>query len=133
MGAGFLSYMVVRVKKKITVIQAAIKILMIYLKKIYKNIKNIREEGIAFTCIKIYIHYICNPNSIVTTIKVLILIYSIVKHITIFDLELLNINPENPGNKRENPEELGGHRKMVRLSGLPDLGLSENAVVNTEL
>jgi hypothetical protein len=120
-------------QKKFTLIQAAKKKLMVYLKKIYTNITNIRKEGVVFTCYKIYIYYICNPNSIVTTIKVLIMVYSIVKNLTIFDTELLNINPEDHGNKRQNSEELGGQRKIVRLSGLPDLGLSENAVVNTEL
>jgi hypothetical protein len=133
MGVGFLSYMVVRTKK-ITLIQAAFKKLMVYLKKIYTNITNIREEGVAITCYKIYIYYSCNPDSIVTTLKVLIMVYFFVKNlIIIFDPESLSINTENPGNKRENSEELGGQRKMVRLSGLPDLGLSENAVVNTEL
>jgi len=103
-------------------------------KKIYRSITNIRKEGVVFTCYKIYIYYVCNPNAIVTTIKVSIMVYSVVKNLTItFDTEVLSINPEDPGNKRENSEELGGQRKIVRLSGLPDLGLSENAVVNTEL
>jgi hypothetical protein len=112
-------------------IQAAVKKFMVYLKKIYTDF---RKDGIVLTCYIIYILYKYNPNAIITTIKVLIVVYSIVKNlIIIFDTELLNINPEDPGNKRQNSEELGGQRKIVRLSGLPDLGLSENAVVNTEL
>jgi len=95
-------------------------------------------EKVVFACYKIYISYLCDPHSFVAKIRLLFTVYCISKNIGTFalggfDSQGLNINPEDHGNKRPNSEELGGQRKILRLSGLPDLGLSENAVVNTEL
>lgn len=100
-------------------------------------IKIIREI-IVIACLKIYLSYICDPHSFATKIRLLFTIYCIGKGLCAFalgglNIEGLKINPEDHGKKRPNSEEIGGIRKILRLSGLPDLGLSENAVVNTEL
>jgi hypothetical protein len=142
----YLKYSLNYLKKSISVFSLWYNnILLICIKKnekmVYNFIKKITEKIIGiivFACVRIYLSYMSDPHSFVTKIRLLFTIYCISKNICTFALEGFNIeglkiNPEDHGNKRPNSEELGGQRKILRLSGLPDLGLSENAVVNTEL